>query len=689
MTETILFEIGVEELPARFIYAAEKQLHTKTEDWLNDMRISYEHIETFSTPRRLAVRIEDVASTQTTIQEEVKGPALSIAKQDGEWTKAAIGFTKGQGKTVEDIYTKDIKDTTYIFVEKVTEGKETKDLLPSFKEVITSLTFPQQMHWGSESFSFARPIRWLVALYGEEVIPFSIASVHTSNQTRGHRFLGEDVTLSNSADYERLLHENYVLVDPKERTHRITEGIQAIEKEHNFQVIVEDALLEEVTNLVEYPTVFAGTYKEEFLKLPSEVLITSMQEHQRYFPVQKDGQLIPYFIGVRNGDNHFLDNVVAGNEKVLHARLSDGEFFYEEDQNKTIDAYNEQLKSIVFHDRLGTVHDKVERVQKIAQEIAQKIGVEDAQLQDVERTASICKFDLPTLMVNEFPELQGVMGEKYARLANETDAVAIGIREHYLPLHANGTLPESDVGSIVSVADKLDTIVACISVGLIPTGSSDPYGLRRQSIGVLRIIHANNWNVPIETLVQIAQDSIVAQGIEITTDISNIRDFIRIRASYVMRELGIGQDVIESVLSQEIGVFSYQLQKAKELFNMRNDVSYKKAQEAFTRVLNIEKQTETGDIQTDLFETESEQTLYEQFMTIRDQFLHAEQQFAAKEALDALTKLAQPIEAFFEHNMVMTDDERVRTNRLALLAALAKLIRSYADIDKIEWKQTF
>jgi len=687
--KSILFEIGVEELPARFIPAAQEQFLHKTATWFKDMRITYDQIESFSTPRRVAVRIEGVAAEQTTIEEEIRGPALSIAKQEEEWTKAAIGFTKGQGKTVDDIYIKEQKGTTYIFVEKVTEGKKTEELLPTFKEVITSLPFPQQMKWGAESFTFARPIRWLVALYGEDVIPFSIAGVNTSNETRGHRFLGTHATLNDPSEYEQVLHERYVIVHPEIRATLIQEGIQAIEEKQGFHVIVEDSLLSEVVHLVEYPTVFVGTYEESFLELPSEVLTTSMQEHQRYFPVEKDGKLVPYFIGVRNGDNQSIDQVVAGNEKVLQARLSDGEFFYHEDQKKTIDEYSEQLQSIVFQEKLGTVYEKVSRVEKIAEQIAEEIGVDDSTLHDIRRTASICKFDLPTLMVNEFPELQGVMGEKYARLAHEKEEVAVGIREHYLPLHAAGDLPTTEVGSIVSVADKLDTIVGCISVGLMPTGSRDPYGLRRQAIGVLRILYANDWKVPVETFIQIVQDLLTAQGIEITTNISDLKEFIRRRASYVMHELGIEQDIIESVLFNDIGVFSYRLEKAKELFNMRNDHSYKKVQEAFTRVLNIEKQAKEGPIQTNLFETDSERTLYDRYVTVRENFAEAENHFDAKKGLESLSTLAQPIEEFFEHNMVMTDDERIRANRLALLFELAKIIRSYAHIDKIEWKQTF
>ncbi len=689
MSQPVLFEIGVEELPARFIKDAEQQLKEKTTTWFTDLRIPYEAISVFSTPRRLAIRIEGVAENQTTIEEEVRGPALHIAKKDGEWTKAAIGFTRGQGKTVADITIKDVKGTEYIFVHKITEGQPTKTLLPTLKNVITSLTFPQQMRWGSETFSFARPIRWLLALYGDQVIPFEITGVETSNETKGHRFLGKNVTVTNPYDYERLLDEQYVIVDPKERSNRIVAQIKAIEQQNDFQVIIEDSLLREVTNLVEYPTAFVGTYAQSFLSLPSEVLVTSMQEHQRYFPVKKENKLLPYFISVRNGDDNHIENVVKGNEKVLQARLADGEFFFEEDQKKSINTYNEMLESIVFQEKLGTIHDKVTRVQKIAVNIAKLIGVDQAVVDDVEETAKICKFDLPTLMVNEFPELQGVMGEKYARIFGVKDDVALAIKEHYFPLHAGGKLPSTEVGSIVSVADKLDTIVGCISVGLMPTGSRDPYGLRRQGIGVLRIVHASGWKVSVEQFIQIVQNCLQEQRIEQTTSLEDLKEFVRMRASYVMRELGIEQDIIDSVLHQDIGVFSYRLEKAKQLFAMRNNETYKQAQEAFIRVLNMEKQAKGGNIHEELFETESERSLYEQYKDVKDRFTQADHRYEANVALESLATLAQPIEEFFEHNMVMTDNMDVRLNRLALLSKVASLIRMYAHIDKIEWKQTF
>lgn len=421
MSTDVLFEIGVEELPARFIDQAERELKERTASWFKGMRIPFSEIVTFSTPRRLAILIRQVSHKQETIEEEVRGPALKIAKdEEGNWTKAAVGFTKGQGKTTDDLYTRDIKGTTYTFINKRTDGKETLAILPSFKDIILSIPFNQTMRWGEESIRYARPIRWLVALYGDKVIPFEIAHVKTGNVTKGHRFLGEDVTITEPKQYEMLLQKQYVIVDPKKRETLILEGIKEIEENEHVHIPVDEKLLNEVRNLVEYPTVFMGNFEKEFLNLPEEVLIISMKEHQRYFPVKStDDQLLPHFIGVRNGDQYALDYVVKGNEKVLRARLADARFFFEEDQNINIDSFQEKLKSVVFQEKLGTIHDKVQRVKLMTEKIANRLQLNKDLARKAVQAASLSKFDLVTNMVNEFTELQGVMGEKYALLKGE------------------------------------------------------------------------------------------------------------------------------------------------------------------------------------------------------------------------------------------------------------------------------
>lgn len=687
MSSNVLFEIGLEELPARFIDDAEKQLINKTKKWLEDLRISYAEISAFSTPRRLAVLINGIANHQLTINEEVRGPSEKIAKDhDGNWSKAAIGFTKGQGKSVEDVYIKEVKGTNYIFVEKNIEGKPTADLLPSFKDIIESIEFSQNMRWANETMRYARPIRWLVALYNEVVIPFEIAHVKTGNITNGHRFLGSQVELNNPSEYEERLRDNFVIANREERDQLIIKGIKELEEKENFTIEIDKDLLIEVRNLVEYPTVFFGSYEESFLKMPSEVLITSMKEHQRYFPVKsKNGDLLPHFVSVRNGDANDIDTVVRGNEKVLRARLADGKFFYEEDLKQTIDFNLAKLERVIFQVKLGTLADKVKRIVESTKQLAVLLNCNEDTTKKAIRSAEISKFDLPTNMVNEFTELQGVMGEKYAIHFGEDATVAQAIREHYLPNQANGVLPQTIPGALVSIADKLDTIVGFISVGLTPTGSQDPYSLRRQALGVLRILEERQWDISLEQLLRAALDQYDVADNEAI--MKNILQFFTLRASFLLREKNVEQDIIDAVLQKEIGVFSYTISKATLLSNKRNEASFKSVEEALVRILNLSKDKNDLDVDQSLFETQSEQALFEKLTEIKQPYREANQQQEAKQSLSLLTQLANPIYDFFENNMVMAEDLKLRKNRLALVNNVAQLINDFADLTIIQWKQ--
>lgn len=686
MSHNVLFEIGIEELPARFIDQAESDLVEKTKIWLEQSRIRYESITSYSTPRRLAVLIEKVAELQESKVEEVRGPSEEIAKDEkGNWTQAAIGFTKGQGKTTEDIYIKDVNGTNYIFIEKKTEGKHSKEILPEFKQIVTSLQFPQTMRWGSLSFRFPRPIRWLLAICDDEVIPFEIANVKTNNKTYGHRFLGNEVIVTDPLQYEKQLEDNYVIANAERREEMIVNQIKEIEAEQQFNVIIDDDLLNEVHNLVEYPTAFFGTFKKEYLTLPSEVLITSMKEHQRYFPVKNDkDELLAYFVGVRNGDETDMETIVRGNEKVLRARLADGEFFYTEDQKVSLDEYLERLKSVVFQEKIGTLSEKVDHVMTITTQIAEKLNTDDETKHHARRAAEICKFDLVTNMVDEFPELQGIMGEKYAINFGEDVNVAKAVREHYLPTHASGQLPSSVIGSLVSVADKLDTIVGTISIGLLPSGSQDPYGLRRQAIGILRIVEQEKWNVSVESLLDIA---IKIYEITDKETIETIQNFFKQRASYLLSEEGIEQDVIQSVLHDKIGNYTYTRKKAKILSEKRHDESFKQIEQSLVRVMNLANDEQNQSIDEQLFETESEKALYDALQTIKEQYTVADNEHDAKKALDLLTQLAEPINTFFDNNMVMAEDMNIRNNRLALVNEITNLINQFANLKLIEWKQ--
>lgn len=688
MIKHILFEIGVEELPARFIDNAEKELFKKTKDWLNDSRVAYEDIISFSTPRRLAVLIKNVDEKQLTITEEVRGPAMKIAKDEsGDWSKAAIGFTKGQGMSPEDIFTREVKNIEYIFVEKTIEGKSTKEILPEFKEIINSLHFQQTMRWGESSYKFARPIRWLVALADKEVIPFEIANVETNRETRGHRFLGKHVQISDASEYESLLEENYCIPNPKKRENIIIEQLKELEIKNNFKIIIDPELLTEVRNLVEYPTAFYGSYAEHFLNLPSEVLITSMKEHQRYFPVvNEELELLPYFVSVRNGDDQAIENVAHGNEKVLRARLSDGEFFYAEDQKNKIDFYLKKMETVVYQEKIGTLAEKVNKVTAIAKEIGQLLEVDFTTAEKISRTAEISKFDLMTDMVNEFPELQGVMGEKYALILGEDEEVAEAVKEHYLPVQAKDKLPKSQISTVVSIADKLDTVISSISVGLMPTGSQDPYSLRRQAIGVLRIMEEKAWDIRVEELLAIVENVYNINDEKLKEEIKN---FFKQRVQYLFVQSGLEQDIVQSVINKKLGNLAYTHNKAVILSHKRNDDSFKPVQEALVRVLNLNTKDAADEINQALFVNDSEQALYDKYVAVKKSFQVNNIELKAEDAFEDLTSLVNFITDFFDNNMVMAEDEQIKGNRLSLVKNISNMIKEYADLTVIEWNQHF
>ncbi|MRH43095.1 glycine--tRNA ligase subunit beta [Aquibacillus halophilus] len=691
-TSDVLFEIGLEEMPARFLNDAQQQLETKTKKWLEELRLPYKEISTFVTPRRLAVVIKDVATKQPDIEEEAKGPARKIALDtEGNWSKAAIGFSKGQGKVVDDIYFREIKGIEYAYVNKYIVGLSTFQLLQNFKEVILSLTFPKNMRWGDLNLRYARPIRWLVGLYGTDIIPFEIAGVHADRKSFGHRFLGNSIKLDNPLEYQEKLKSEFVIVSPEERNKLILEGIEYLENKKNWDISVDKELLNEVKHLVEYPTVFFGSFSEEFLTVPEEVLITSMKEHQRYFPVKsKDGKLLPKFVAVRNGDDNFIETVARGNEKVLKARLSDARFFFEEDQKQSIEKNLEKLGRMVFQEKLGTIAEKVDRVVKLTRSICNLLDLDETTTYNAVRAAEISKFDLVTNMVNEFTELQGIMGEKYATIFGENKQVATAINEHYMPRHAKDQLPSSIEGSVVSIADKLDTIIGCLSVGIIPSGSQDPYALRRQALGILQIVNGNKWSINLESLFRTTQKLYSELNIA-TRDEQEIKqsidEFFNLRASFILKEDGIDQDITEAVLTSGIGNFAYTVEKAKVLAIKKQDESFKQVQESLVRVLNIATKGSDTGVNKDLFENEQERILYETYHDVKSRYREAMNNLNALESIDILGELSQAIYDFFEHTMVMSENKELKSNRLSLLNQIAQDVLDYSDLTKILWKQ--
>ncbi|NDR76952.1 glycine--tRNA ligase subunit beta [Fructilactobacillus sanfranciscensis] len=689
MTHTFLLEIGLEEMPAHVVTPSINELAEKTEKYLKENRISFDKVQKFSTPRRLALEISGLADKQPDIDEEVKGPAEKIAKDaEGNWSKAAIGFTRGQGLTPDDITFKDIKGTNYVFVNKHVTGKPVTDVLSSLIDVVADMNFPTMMKWGTNKFQFIRPIKWIVALLDTEVVPMELVGVKSGRKSLGHRFLGNEVSIANAADYETDLNKEFVIVDADKRKAKIKAQIEAIANENNWKVKIDDDLLEEVNNLVEYPTSFYGTFDKRFLDIPREVLITSMRNHQRFFYVEnQDGKLLPFFISVRNGNSDFIENVIKGNEKVLAARLYDAEFFYQEDQNHDIDYFVNKLKNVTFHDKISTVYEKMQRVQVISRLIGKKVGLNDSQLADLQRAAEIYKFDLVTGMVGEFSELQGVMGEKYALLFGEKPEVAVAIREHYMPISANGELPQSKIGAVLAVADKLDTVMTFFAAGMIPSGSNDPYALRRQAAGIVNIVDNQKWRLPLDSLMEkIITDENTAQVAPKVDQKPIIKDvilFIKERIKRVLRAAKIKFDLVDAAVSATSTDILYNINSAKVLNNHKEDADFKAVIEALTRVERISNKSDfkATDLFVDpaLFENESELKMNAEVDRLSTDF----EKLTAADDFSKLASLEPVIKEYFDKTMVMAKDETVKENRLKELTKLARMINYFAEVDKI------
>ncbi|MFG5459764.1 glycine--tRNA ligase subunit beta [Enterococcus faecalis] len=689
MAKDLLLEIGLEEMPAHVVTPSRIQLEEKVIKFLDEHHLDYETVQSFATPRRLAVKVTAIPEKQADVEEEVKGPAKKIALDaEGNWSKAAQGFVRGQGVTTEDIVFKELNGVEYVYVTKFTKGQSAKEVLTKLNDVITSLTFPVTMHWANYDFEYIRPIHWIVALLDDEVIPFKVLDVTTGQTSRGHRFLGDDVTFQHANEYEAKLKEQFVVVQPNERKQMIVDQANALAAEKNWQLALDEELLEEVTNLVEYPTAFVGSFDEKYLSVPDEVLVTSMKEHQRYFEVRNDqGLLMPHFIAVRNGDNVHLENVIKGNEKVLIARLEDAEFFYNEDKKLTIEACVEKLKNVTFHEKIGSIYEKMQRVALIAQIIGRKVGLSEEELEDLKRASEIYKFDLVTNMVGEFPELQGIMGEKYALLQGEKPAVATAIREHYLPTSSEGELPETAIGAVLALADKLDSVFSFFSVGMIPTGSNDPYALRRQTYGVIRIIEDKGWTFPLVQL-QTEVDEAVNQDVEkygvlLNEGQAEVVEFVKARLRQLLMTKNVRHDIIDAVVSAEQADLSKLFASANILKSRFEDQNFKPSMEALTRVINLAKKgqellgdTEEG-IDPSLFENKAEKELYQAVNDLSEAFATR----TIAENYEALVNLRPLIDAYFNETMVMVEDEKVKQNRLKQLMQIAKMALSIASLD--------
>jgi len=693
MAKDLLFEIGLEEVPARFVRAAVNQLKDKLSKWLDDSRIAYGKVEAYATPRRLAVLVSDVAEKQSDVNEEVKGPSRKIAQNEqGEWSKAALGFARSQGIEPEQLYFKELAGVEYVYGNKSSVGVETASVLSEgLAGIVTSMTFPKNMRWGSYDLKFVRPIKWLIALFGSDIVPLEITGVKSSNVTRGHRFLGAETTIAKPADYVEALRAQHVIADIAEREAEIVRQIEELAKEKGWEIAVKEDLLEEVLFLVETPSVLFGTFDPSFLNIPQEVLITSMREHQRYFPVlDKEGKLLPFFVTVRNGDRTSLDVVAKGNEKVLRARLSDAKFFYAEDQKLAIADALAKLETIVYQEELGSVADKVRRVRAIADKLATHVGADSTAAADISRAADISKFDLVTQMVGEFPELQGIMGEDYARKAGEREAVAKAINEHYQPRFAGDRAPATLPGAIVSLSDKIDTIVGCFSIGIIPTGSQDPYALRRQAAGIVQTVLSQSLPLALGDLFDIALSVHEQRGLKRSAaDIrKDLYDFFALRVKNVLTEQGVRYDVVDAVMAAGFDDLKLTVERAAVLAaRAAGDAKdeFKLVVDAWSRVNNLAAKAETSEVNETLFVEAAERSLYDAWKSVHPAYSEQLASGNVAGALESLASLKEPITGYFDSVMVMAEQEDVRRNRLATLASISADIVKLADVSKLVW----
>ncbi|MFL1468445.1 glycine--tRNA ligase subunit beta [Paraclostridium bifermentans] len=688
MKNYLLFEIGVEELPARYVNSAMDQLKTNIVKSFNENRITFDEVNIYSTPRRLTVIVNNICEKQSDLEEEVKGPAKRIAVDaEGNYTKPLLGFMKSKGIKEEDLYFKQVGKEEYAFGKIKQDGQLTSEVLKSIlPEAIKSMTFPKAMRWGGKNMRFIRPIRWMVCILNDSVLDIELEGIVSSNTTKGHRFLGENEFEVNTLnEYLTKLEENFVILNQDERKELIKKQCDDVAKSLGGEIEFDEELLEEVTHLVEYPTAFYGEFDEDYAKLPKEVVITPMKQHQRYFPVLKDGKLLPNFIAVRNGDSHRIDNVKKGNEKVLEARLADALFFYKEDTKKSLESYIEKLKTVVFQAKLGTVYDKSLRIEKLANDILEKLNETDIK-EDTLRAAKLCKADLVTGMVFEFTELQGVMGREYAKVSGENENVAEAIFEHYLPRFAGDILPATKSGIVLSIADKLDSIAGFFAIGIQPTGSQDPYALRRQALGIINILMDNNLDISLRELVSLTLDNYSFIEFDKDEVLNQIMEFFKDRIKNLFRDLGIRYDVIDAILSSNIDDIADMYARAKDLNSWIDKGELVEMLTAFNRVATLAEKAETNEVNINLMREEAEFNLYQQFQEISSNVEHLLANKEYTKALDAFASLRPAIDNMFDSVMIMDKDEAIKNNRLAILKQIYDIMLNICDLSKIVYK---
>lgn len=684
-TKELFLEIGCEEIPAGFIPRATAEMEAFITKELAIARLGFSEIKTLATPRRLALVVKGIPSMQPDAEITATGPSLKAAYDaNGKPTKAAEGFARGQGVDVSALQTITTDKGDYLFVSKQVTGRPTYELLTEIlPALIANIPFKKSMRWGDQDVRFARPIHWIVALFDGTIVPFSFGTITSGKISRGHRFMAN--TTFPVTGYENYLQEcerHFVIPDPEKRKEIIRRETHRVAVAAGGHLLPDEDLLEQVSYLVEYPSAVHGTFPPEFLKVPKEVLITSMRSHQRYFSiVDASGSLLPGFITINNTLTEDPSVVVKGNERVLRARLSDARFFFEEDQKVRLDDRVEALKKVVYQQKLGTSFEKMERFRSLAEELAAQLN--PAVKTQTSRAASLCKADLVSGMVGEFPEVQGIMGREYALLEGESTEVANAIAEHYLPTQAGGELPGSDIGAFVSIADKMDTICGCFGVGLIPTGAADPYALRRATIGIIAIILDKGYRLSLPGLIKQALTLLSAKLNRPQEQVaSDVLDFFRARFINLLGN-SFANDAVDAAIAAGFDDIVDVKARIAALTEFKSHPDFEPLTVAFKRVGNIIKDGVDAPIDPSLFQDNAENMLYETVQAVK---ISADDRIAAGAWLDALTEIASlrsAIDRFFDKVMVMADDQKVRTNRLALLTVIARLFGKIADFSKI------
>lgn len=681
-----LLEIGVEEMPSDYTASTKRQLKEKFEKLIAENKLSVGDIRVESTPRRFAVFLNDINASNVCETISVKGPSVAIAfDENGNPNKPLLGFLRGQGAELSDVVIRELNGADYIFIEKKEISKSVVEVLSeNVYDLVKSISFPRSMRWGGKSIRWARPIRYFVSILDDKILDFDAEGISVGNVTKGHRALGSDhIVVDSIENYEKLLKENYVILSYKDRHDLIIRGLNKHDMEKGGQYMKDADLLDEVIDIVEYPTVLIGDIDPKYLELPKEVIVTPMKDHQRYFPLLDDnGNLMPYFLIVRNGDDTASENVVAGNKKVLVARLEDAKFFYDQDISRDLESYVDDLKNLTFFEGLGNMYQKTQRLVDLSEKLQQALMLGDDIKDDLKHAAYLSKADLVTKMVIEFTELQGTMGKIYANKSNEADRVATAIEEQYLPRSAGGKLPQTITGIVLSIADKIDSIVGLYAIERYVTGSQDPFGLRRQALGLINIILKNNIDVDLKNLINdalIVYTEVNGLPFDYDTTMAKTLDFIKDRLRNMLIDEGYRYDIVNSVINSDdsniLRIYMKINAVSKFLEENKEALSY------FNRINNLAKDKSYQNIDEGLLETELERDFFANIIGLEDAKFNSVDDYIAE--LNRVAATSKVGNDYLDNTMINVDDENVKANRLAMLNALSTRLEQVFDVNEI------